>query len=635
MEHPPAQLSSLNLKVSADADQEHVAESFLRERKVLVEAPPGTGKTFTAIYLGLVAARAGIAARHRPSIIVTFSNNARAQVEAELARFRERKWITHDDVATVKITNYHQLYLELLNKRRGVWGCTSLLHPASEAERDGRIVTAARLAGYELRDKDRQQIGHASLFSPDPGRPSSLVGELKAQALEGLRAGRPHYDDFAQLIRRLLSCSPSLVSWLRTFGLVILDEFQDTDDEQWEILKLWGPRNVAVFFDRFQMIYGWRGARPERPAAVISEFGIINTLPLTTLHRSSGVADLPRFIVDLRADELRGSKVASQARSWLQVVPIGTNPPRKHTDCARDAIRWKVTIERLETTAVLTRHNDLAVFLQASLSSKPVTTNGPYFRCSLVGGPRAAEETLRDAIYRLRHLTGREELCEWAGQLLDDLNLGPYRQNTRKVVFSRELTKPAGKILLKSSGLLATVRPALQAWVLRATPRDIASVRNCLLVILSTARELASRGAYPDPDRSFYMRQLIARCATLPSDLEWEEFCDSLEGVLLAGKHFRALERTGLTICTVHQSKGREFDHVIVPWLSADFPEQYVSIDDDRRLLYVALTRARRRVTIVYPAESPSPLLSDWSMIESNSEVAVVSAIQLPLGFGK
>ena len=82
----------------------------------------------------------------------------------------------------------------------------------------------------------------------------------------------------------------------------------------------------------------------------------------------------------------------------------------------------------------------------------------------------------------------------------------------------------------------------------------------------------------------------------------------------------------GLYILTVHQSKGREFDHIIIPWLSGEgepyrtrsgkvFPLKYDHDKfEDRRLLYVALTRARSRVTIVYPDEDPSQFIGEWRL---------------------
>ena len=78
---------------------------------------------------------------------------------------------------------------------------------------------------------------------------------------------------------------------------------------------------------------------------------------------------------------------------------------------------------------------------------------------------------------------------------------------------------------------------------------------------------------------------------------------------------------------TVHQSKGREFDHVIIPWLSGSGePSQQaggrkprIRYDfnrlEDRKLLYVAITRAKNRVTLVYPDDDPSPFLRNWKLI--------------------
>ncbi|MEA3416068.1 MAG: 3'-5' exonuclease [Thermodesulfobacteriota bacterium] len=105
-----------------------------------------------------------------------------------------------------------------------------------------------------------------------------------------------------------------------------------------------------------------------------------------------------------------------------------------------------------------------------------------------------------------------------------------------------------------------------------------------------------------------------------------------MEDALLQAS-FLALRRTSNfpVFLSAHQSKGREFDYVIIPWL-ANVPEdkttyyeginQFGKItgdvmrdDEERRLLYVAFSRAKERVTILYPEESPSPLLRQWGLV--------------------
>jgi superfamily II DNA/RNA helicase len=75
----------------ADEDQKRVALRFKEFGKVAVEAPPGTGKTFLGVYLALCAYRLGWTSRHRPTLFLTFSRNARVQIEYEVSRFQKNK----------------------------------------------------------------------------------------------------------------------------------------------------------------------------------------------------------------------------------------------------------------------------------------------------------------------------------------------------------------------------------------------------------------------------------------------------------------------------------------------------------------------------------------------------------------
>ena len=614
-------------------EQRRVAECLERLGRVMVEAPPGTGKTFTGVYLALLAYRLGWTSHVRPALLVTFSRNARAQVEHEVRRFRTRGWMTSGEAAAIKVTNYHSLFFEVITKRAGLWGCRRKMRPAPVQDREHRIDRVLRDAG--VRGKARLEARRALQALPSllvladtASLPGDLAAVIAQEARNAVATGRPHYDDFAPLMLQLIRTSPSLVEWLQcTFPLLVLDEYQDTDGLQWDILRLWRPERLAVFYDRFQMIYQWRGSSPERPGQFAREFSVPPQaqLRLRTLHRCGSERQLARYILQLRADRLQGGRVVREPRSWLT---LHASPERDGRWVPAEqrcltAIRFHGGICPGETTAIITRTNALAKYVQAYITHMPSTIAGPYYRCARIGGYDSADELLREYLMQLRLATSDRELGGWLGRLVDKLLISPCRIGATEIRFHEEWARPAAKILARhTSPKLRAVREATMVWRDKLGIGQYSALHLALQSILNLGDLLTDGRACTDPDWHFYIGQLATAVAATPNDEAWDDFCDRLEDAVLAAAH---IVRRGPRLCvlTVHQSKGREFDHVILPWMCEDGESlrggdrgRYDFDDDEhRRLLYVALTRARKRVTVIYPAERPARILREWKLI--------------------
>jgi len=147
----------------ADEDQKRVAETFRKYGKVIVEAPPGTGKTFLGVYLAMCAFQLGWISKKRPALFLTFSRNARVRIEREIERFQKENWVSREELQAVKISNYHAFYLEILRKKAGFWGCAQTLRPASISERQERLEALLSDAGIDD-DTLNRAVGQAGLI---------------------------------------------------------------------------------------------------------------------------------------------------------------------------------------------------------------------------------------------------------------------------------------------------------------------------------------------------------------------------------------------------------------------------------------------------------------------------------------
>ncbi len=139
---------------------------------------------------------------------------------------------------------------------------------------------------------------------------------------------------------------------------------------------------------------------------------------------------------------------------------------------------------------------------------------------------------------------------------------------------------------------------------------------------------LSEDNCTPDYEARYYVQHIVRCCLSSPPASR-DDLVASMERALIQANYLYLRRKpAGVYVLNVHQSKGREFDHVIIPLLSGTGegihlgkerqfkPYDYWS-DDDRRLLYVALSRARKRVTIMYPPDDPSEFLSRWKLMRA------------------
>ena len=572
-----------------EIDPEKIAlkDALFAHGNVVVEAAPGTGKTFAGVYLALEAYRAGWIKGRQKALIITFSRNARIQIEEEIDKFLAEKQLTKEEAKYIYASNYHSLYYEILQKHKGFWGITKL-RPATVDEENKR-------------------------------------GESSQDILSGIKDGTPRYSDFPSLILQLLKVSPTLLSWLRTsYPFVVLDEFQDTDSIQWEILRLWKPINVAVFYDRFQMIYAFRDADINNIQKIIDEYHIPDSarINLTKIHRVNPQNSLSGYISELRTDNLGGNSISTtNPRTWLILKPCNkTQQPRLFVRCASQIRYNNRLIDTSESTAIITITSALAKSLQNNLSRKSTGAVKWYCSCRLITGKNDTTEELRDSLIKFRKCNTAKSIRALIGELFNNMLL-----SNDSICFKEEFKKGKVEMLAgRRDRLLVKMREDYQAIYDDVRKNNIKGIGSLFDYLVKYGRQYVADESTLDIDWYYYIKQFAKISNAFPPSSEWDKYCDALENEILVQSHFRRKATKGITIMNAHQSKGRQFDHVILPWLSENGESPSIqrsgkkfdySLDEDRRLLYVAITRAKKKVTIIYPEENPADILKKWKLI--------------------
>lgn len=270
--------------IKSNPEQEYIIDYFIqnnpRYRVLLVEAPPGSGKTFTAVATAMNYTYFNI--KNNPQynkkvLILTFSKNARAQIEKQLdiLNAHDVNWDRY-----IEITNFHsffQKYVWAYSRYLGLKENLLIMSPKQRKEKLKNKLSF--ISDYDGDNKEQYEWAEALLEGDF--RPLTNKGNVKPDVKKLIpykeniinvikeinKDGYIGFSDIAYYMWELLQKSQALLNIIQNkYNLIILDEYQDSSDLQDRIVKkLIGKDNKSIFFaDSKQMIYGWRGASSER-----------------------------------------------------------------------------------------------------------------------------------------------------------------------------------------------------------------------------------------------------------------------------------------------------------------------------------------------------------------------------------
>jgi DNA helicase-2/ATP-dependent DNA helicase PcrA len=562
---------------------------------LLVLAGAGTGKT-RVLTTKLAHLLAEGRARAHEILAVTFTNKAAREM-------RERVALLAGPVAESMpwLGTFHAISTKILRRHAELVGLKSsftildtddqirLLKQVLQAENIDDKRWPARALAYQIDAwKNRGQApahvpaGEAASFANGKG---AKLYALYQERLKTLNAA-----DFGDLLLeglRLLRENPDVLKLYQDrFRFMLVDEYQDTNSVQYLWLRILaqGRNNICCVGDDDQSIYGWRGAEVDNILRFEQDFPGAKIIRLERNYRSTG------HILATAA----GLITHNQGRLGKTLFTDGDLGERPTVTGVWDSEEEaRIVGEEIEQ---LQRHehelDEIAILVRASFQMREfeerfITLGLPY---KVIGGPRFYERAeIRDALAYLR--------C--VAQLADDLAFErakvPLTQAVRSMVETEEL-KPKQRQTLR--GLLDD----LTRWAGLIDTKPQGELMETIL----------EESGYTDMWRKDRTAEATGRLENLKELVRsMEEFPDLgsfLEHVSLVMEAETKDAGPRVSIMTLHAAKGLEFETVFLPgWEEGLFPHQR-SIDDkgragleeERRLAYVGLTRAKRRAKISF-----------------------------------
>ena len=590
------------------------------EGPVLMLAGAGTGKT------AALTARLGWLLRQRlawPSEIlcVTFTNRAAREM-----RERVGTLIGPAVEGMPWLGTFHAIAARMLRRHAELVGLTAtftiidtddqlrLLKQLIQAEGlDDKRWPARQLAGLIDKWKNR---------GLNPAELDALENEAWANG-KGQRFYTLYQDrlralnacDFGDLLLHMLNIFRRergvLESWQQRFKYIMVDEYQDTNAVQYMWLRLLAQhrRNICVVGDDDQSIYSWRGAEVANILRFEKDFPGARVIKLEQNYRSTPhILGAASGLIAENSQRL-GKTLWTEADGGDRVRVIGV------WDGPEEARRVGEEIERLEREGCTL--DAIAILVRAQFQTREFEDRflqiGLAYR--IVGGFRFYERAeIRDALAYLRLIASPsddlafERIWNTPKRGLGDKTLEKLHR------FARAQALP----MLRASHDIADTDelPARARTTLIALVRDFARWRDSAATLspAELARTVLDESGYTaalQAERSTEATGRLENLSELVRALEeYETLSDFLEHVSLVMDNEANTDDAKVTLMTMHAAKGLEFDQVFLPgWEEGVFPSQramdeggLASLEEERRLAYVAITRARRRCTVLHAA---------------------------------
>jgi DNA helicase-2/ATP-dependent DNA helicase PcrA len=442
---------------------------------------------------------------------------------------------------------------------------------------------------------------------------AQVYGELEG-ALRAANAAS--FDDLLVLPVRILQQHPDVRERLeRRFRHVLVDEYQDTNRAQYEFVRLiaGGHGNVAVVGDDDQAIYGWRGADVRNILDFERDFPSAAVVRLEENYRSTApILDVANVVIaDNRAR--RGKTLRATRLGGDLPVLLEAADDRDEAEAVAEALQqWRASGRPWGDAAVLYRTNAQSrgfeeAMRRAAIPYRLVGAVRFYDRreirdliawLRLVANP-ADDEAFRRAVAAPRRGVGDTTLELLAA---DARAAGvPLLEQTRRAAADPALRSAARESL---AGFVALIDR------LRAAAADTSVDRLLSEIVVASGYEAALRAEGADGlDRLDNVRELVTSAAETIIDDGGEVGLRPVDHFLQRATLVTTLDALtadadAVTMMTVHTAKGLEYGMVCVSGLEDGlFPlarafDDPAMLEEERRLLYVAVTRAGERLVL-------------------------------------
>lgn len=593
---------------------------------LLVLAGAGTGKTRVVTVRITNLIRNGIAPDR--ILAVTFTNKAAAEMQKRIGAMLKFKKTDQQPL----ISTFHSLCVRILRRHIQHLGYPQKFIICNRGDQESlarRVLKEINVPSTTLKPsqliwqisgwKSRSiRAGKAEAIAEDDREALAAIGYRRYQNLLK-QQGAVDFDDLLLLTEDLFTTLPEVCNAeANRFDHILVDEYQDTNASQYRIIKALADKhhNLCVVGDDDQSIYGFRGAEVEHILSFAKDWPKATLVNLEMNYRSTGP------IIEY-ANRLISFNLQRSDKTLISGRPSGI-PPKilQHTNETKEAQEVVLQIRnRLKQPGV--EPGDFAILFRTNEQPRPFETELrkaklPYV---LIGGYSFFDrKEVKDILAFLRLLDNPD----------DELSIRRVINTPPRGLGNKVVEKLLNHSMERKLELWQVVsNPALRPRISSAAQRGLDRLRDLVTrksegaegSLVSRVRSLIERSdyrgeidrVYTEPlereSRWTNVEQIVNALGQYEKDSKkptLTEFVDqlTLDERQAQDEKEKQLGRNAIALMTLHSAKGLEFPEVFLVGLEEGILPHHRSLDDDRsideerRLCYVGLTRAEERLTL-------------------------------------
>jgi len=650
--------TAINIDYAAELNAQQLAAVTASPGPLLVIAGAGSGKTRTLTYRVAYLLENGIDPRN--ILLLTFTNKAARQMLDRVANLLPM------DASGLWGGTFHSIGNRMLRRHGSALGYSSgftIMDREDQKDLIDTVVAAAGINPKEIRFPKGDVLAEIFSFVVNTETPiDALLAEKFPYFLPLLdqindvhvryekrkkSTNSMDFDDLLEKTLRMLTEHEEIAAFYRRqFQFILVDEYQDTNKIQADFIDTLASehRNVMVVGDDAQSIYSWRGANFKNILAFPQRYPDAQVFKIEMNYRS--VPDILRVAnaaIAANVQQFRKQLSATRPTNSVKPAVVGLNDGSEQAQfVAQRILELRDEGVELNEIAVLYRAHYHAIELQLELSRRGipyVITSGVRFFeqahvkdvtsfIRFIANPRdeiAFKRMVRllpgiggksaDNLWRAweSKLNERGEITSWGDRLLPMAVSAKSKKSWEQLAHTLDEIAPGGQPNPPSEMITSIVEAVYDDYA-KANFTNYELRREDLNQLAAFARQFK--------DVHEFLSQLA-----LISNIDAEPALD------------QTADNEAVNLSSVHQAKGLEYHTVFVIWLTDGmFPstrslETRDAIEEERRLFYVAITRARDELYLTYPhmrlnagygdmfqrpsrflKEIPTQLVEDWQV---------------------
>jgi DNA helicase-2/ATP-dependent DNA helicase PcrA len=606
-----------HLLTGLNPEQQRAVETT--DGPLLIQAGAGSGKTKT-----LTHRIAYIIATHRATtyniLAVTFTNKAAKEMRARVAQLLGENADNRSFMPFMG--TFHSICVRILRQDGEYIGIPRSFVIFDESDRQAAVKRASKqLMLDEKAFPARALSGLISSAKNDLMSPSEFASEARTPGQKAAAQVFPLYEkslkdagalDFDDLIGRtvqLLKTQPEIqAKWRQQFKYVMIDEYQDTNEAQYRLVKLLTGEhdNIAVVGDDWQSIYSWRGADFRNILKFESDYKSCTVIKLEQNYRST------KRILDAAHAVITKNLQRSDKQLWTSA---GDGLPVQLLQVGNERAEGEAIIRRIQQGLGTSRHyRDFAVLYRTNAQSRAIEESfvryGIPYR--VVGGVRFYDrKEIKDLIAYLRVIFQPEDVVSFERIVnIPTRGLGatslqkfavwrasqdlPLQSALLQVLKCPDITPKARQALFELGEMLESLR----------TAAEDASVSGLIDSLLRRTEYLKflDDGSPQGEARQENVKELLS-VAQEYQDVGLDGFLE--EVALVSDLDTANFDGDAVTLMTLHAAKGLEFPVVFMIGMEETiFPHSralydQTEMEEERRLCYVGMTRARQELYMI------------------------------------